>query len=357
MMEAREPPKPIGVDVHAHRTAPHPVIRLHHVEKRFARVHAVRGVTLDIERGQVVGVLGPNGAGKTTTIRMIAGLLPPSAGTVSVAGLDSVADSRALRARIGYMPEAAPLYPEMKVVSYLRYRAGLYDIAGRDRAAAVERAADKCQLSEVRHQRIGTLSKGYRQRVGLASALLHDPEVVILDEPTSGLDPSQVVEARSLIKELSGRRTMLVVSHILPEVERTCDRIVVFARGRVRADGHPARLVGQSTAARRVIVEVRHAGNAAHTEIPGVPGALASIPGVERAEAAPCEGGAEHEAWTRCTLTFRADGGTANEDARPIVHAACVAAGLTVRELRHATASLEEFYIRTVEAAGEEARP
>ncbi|MBN8646129.1 MAG: ABC transporter ATP-binding protein, partial [Planctomycetes bacterium] len=192
------------------------MIRLRQVEKRFADVRAVRGVTLDIERGQVVGVLGPNGAGKTTTIRMIAGLLPPSAGTVEVDGLDSVADSLAVRARLGYMPESSPLYPEMRVRSYLAYRAGLYAMRGRAAREAVERVIDRCRLGEARSRRIGTLSKGFRQRVGLAAAILHDPAVVILDEPTSGLDPAQVVEARELIRELSGRRTMLIVSHILP---------------------------------------------------------------------------------------------------------------------------------------------
>jgi ABC-2 type transport system ATP-binding protein len=322
------------------------VIRLHQVEKRFARVHAVRGVSLEIQTGQVVGVLGPNGAGKTTTIRMIAGLLPPSAGTVSVNSLDSVADSRGLRAQMGYMPESSPLYPEMKVASYLRYRAGLYEIAGRDRRDAVERVLDKCHLSEVRDQRIGTLSKGYRQRVGLASALLHDPPVVILDEPTSGLDPSQVVEARSLIRELSGKRTMLVVSHILPEVERTCDRIVVFARGRVRADGPPGELVSKHSGGRRCVVEVR-AESTGNAGVSGVPGPLASVAGVTRAEASATDDG-----WTRCILSF--GGGEADADPRPRVHAACVSAGLALRELRYATASLEEFYIRLIESADAE---
>lgn len=316
------------------------MIRLHQVEKRFARVHAVRGVSLQIHAGQVVGVLGPNGAGKTTTIRMIAGLLPPSAGVVSVNGLDSVADSRGLRAQLGYMPESSPLYPEMKVASYLRYRAGLYAIRGRDRRNAVDRAIDRCHLAEALDRRIGTLSKGYRQRVGLASALLHDPPVVILDEPTSGLDPSQVVETRSLIRELSGKRTMLVVSHILPEVERTCDRIVVFARGKVRADGAPAELVSRhSGGGWRCTVEVRGADSA------GVPGALASLTGVSRVE-----GTQTADAWTRCTLSFNG----VTDDPRPAIHAACVRAALEVRELRHATASLEEFYIRLIESADAE---
>ena len=309
-------------------------------------MHAVRGVSLEIHAGQVVGVLGPNGAGKTTTIRMIAGLLPPSAGVVSVNGLDSVADSRGLRAQMGYMPESSPLYPEMKVGSYLRYRAGLYAIRGRDRRAAVDRVIDRCHLAEARDRRIGTLSKGYRQRVGLASALLHDPPVVILDEPTSGLDPSQVVETRSLIRELSGKRTMLVVSHILPEVERTCDRIVVFARGKVRADGAPAELVSRhSGGGWRCAVEVRGAAPVGAGGSIGVPGALASLTGVSRVEAT-----ATNDRWTRCVLAFEG----VHEDPRPAIHAACVRAGLELRELRHATASLEEFYIRLIESADAE---
>ncbi|MFM9958733.1 MAG: ABC transporter ATP-binding protein [Phycisphaerales bacterium] len=329
------------------------MIRLHQVEKRYPGVHAVKGVTLSIEPGQIVGVLGPNGAGKTTTIRMIAGLLPPSAGTVSVNKLDSVADSLALRAHIGYMPESAPLYPEMKAASYLRYRAGLYSLRGRAARDSVERVIDRCRLTEMRDRRIGTLSKGYRQRVGLASALLHDPAVVILDEPTSGLDPAQVVESRSLIRELAGRRTMLVVSHILPEVEKTCDRIIVFARGRVRADGAPSELISKESrgldgaaAAERCVVEVRTSTPGA----PRIPAALTAIPDVERIDITDAGAGSHNTGWTRCVLTFANNHG----DARERVFAACVAAGLTIRELRHETASLEEFYIRLVERADAE---
>lgn len=320
------------------------MIRLRQVEKRFADVRAVRGVTLDIERGQVVGVLGPNGAGKTTTIRMIAGLLPPSAGTVEVDGLDSVADSLAVRARLGYMPESSPLYPEMRVRSYLAYRAGLYAMRGRAAREAVERVIDRCRLGEARSRRIGTLSKGFRQRVGLAAAILHDPAVVILDEPTSGLDPAQVVEARELIRELSGRRTMLIVSHILPEVERTCDRVVVFVRGRVRADGPPGALAASNAAAgSRVVVEFRG-------ESPHVPAAVGAITGLVRSEAQVVSSG-----WVRLVLGFSAD--TA-ESARESVFAACSGAGLVVRELRGATPSLEEFYVRLIESAeAPEGRP
>lgn len=299
----------------------------------------MRGVSLEIPDGQIVGILGPNGAGKTTTIRMITGLMPPSAGLVSIDGMDSVRDSRALRRKIGYMPESSPLYPEMRVESYLRYRAGLYELARKDRKPAVERVIEKCWLKEARSRRIGTLSKGFRQRVGLAAALLHDPPVVILDEPTSGLDPAQVVETRSLIRELSGRRTMLLVSHILPEVERTCDRIVVFARGKVRADGAPADIAKASSGPRRVIVEFD-----ASKSGDGVPAVLSGLPGVQSSIVEPLEGG-----WSRCTLAF--GDRSAGDDPRAGVFAACAAGGLRAREIRGDAPSLEEFYIRLVERA------
>ncbi len=319
------------------------MIRLHQVEKRFGRVRAVRGINLSIEPGQIVGILGPNGAGKTTTIRMITGLLPPSAGTVSVDGLDTIAHSRQVRRKLGYLPESAPLYPEMGVRSYLLYRAALYEMPRREAKSAVHRCIERCHLGEVALQRIGTLSKGFRQRVGMAAAMLHDPQVLILDEPTSGLDPAQVVEARSLIRELAGRRTMLLVSHILPEVEKTCDRIVVFARGSIRADGAPGELVARA-ASRSYVVEARAAGSA------GVPAPLASLPGVTHVDAHRID-----DQWVRCTLEFSAPSSSnAEPDPRESIFRACASAGLVLRELRARTASLEEFYIRLIERAGTE---
>lgn len=233
------------------------MIEVRGVSKRFGRVWAVRDVSLSVVPGRVTGLLGPNGAGKTTLIRMITSYLLPSGGTIKVGGHDAVVGSLESRGLIGYLPESAPLYPEMGVESYLRFRAGLFGIARGRRRSAIDRAVERCGLGGVRRRRIGELSKGYRQRVGLAAAILHDPPVLILDEPTSGLDPTQIVAMRGLIAELSAEgpgggvsgafggqgRVMLLSSHILPEVEQTCGRVVIMARGRVRADGTPGELM------------------------------------------------------------------------------------------------------------------
>ena len=295
-------------------------------------------MSLEIARGQVVGILGPNGAGKSTTVRMIAAILPPSEGTVSVDGLDTIADSRPVRRRLGYLPEAAPAYPEMPVEAFLKYRASLFEIRGKARRAAIDRAIDRCWLKEARHRRIGQLSKGYRQRVGLAAALLHDPPLLILDEPTSGLDPSQIAETRSLIRDLAGNHTTLLVSHILPEVEKTCDRIIVFARGRVQADGAPRDLLQSGGAARAVVVEMRPpagSGGSAGAVFASVPGAVVqSSEGLE-------------DSWVRCTVAL-ADGSGGEADPRERVLGACVSAGWRVRELRSRADTLEDLYLRLV---------
>lgn len=314
------------------------ILSLHDVHKRFGPLHAVRGISLDVPAGQVLGLLGPNGAGKTTTIKIITGVLPPSAGNSKVDGLDSIADSRGVRRKIGYLPESAPLYREMRVESYLRYRAALFELRGRDRRDAVERVIDLCSLREARRRTIGELSKGFRQRAGLAAALLHNPPLVILDEPTSGLDPSQIAETRRLIRDLAGRRTMLIVSHILPEVEKTCDRIVVIARGRIRADGSPRELLSKHpSGAFPCVIEARAPDDAA------LRGVLAAIEGVRAISIEPAGDAGD---WRRCRAAF--DGPA---DPRPLIAAALARAGIPLRELRAETASLEELYIRLVERA------
>ncbi len=305
------------------------MIALEQVHKRFAAAHAVRGVSLEIPSGSVVGILGPNGAGKSTTIRMITAAIPPTSGRVTLDGLDTVDDSARVRSRIGYLPEANPLYPDMRTRGYLRYRARLAGVGAKARSRAIDAAMDRCMLAEVARQRIGTLSKGFRQRVGLAATLLHDPPVLVLDEPTSGLDPQQIAQTRSLIRELAGERTMLLVSHILPEVERTCSRIIVFARGRVRADGSPEELLTRGGT--RYVVETS----------PALPETIAALPGVEAVVREEASGG-----FTRCTLSVR-DGA----DPRTAIAELVRTSGVTLRELRRETESLERFYLRTIHDA------
>ncbi len=218
------------------------MLSVQEVSKSYGRFQAVTGVSFALEAGEIAGLLGPNGAGKTTTIRMITGFLPPDRGAITVCGHDTVSASIEARRRIGYLPESAPLHPEMTPRGYLAFRAALYGMPRRGRAAAIGRVIERCWLGDVANKRIGKLSKGYRQRVGLASALLHDPKVLVLDEPTNALDPTQVRETRGLIGELARDRVVLLSSHILSEVEIVCSRVIVMARGRIRADGTPAGL-------------------------------------------------------------------------------------------------------------------
>jgi ABC-2 type transport system ATP-binding protein len=212
------------------------MISLASVHKAFGSTLAVRDVSLHVPRGQILGLLGPNGAGKTTTARLIVGAIAPSRGRVEVDGLDTLDHPLAVRGRLGYLPESNPLHPEMTVLQHLRFRARLHRVPRARRAAAVGEALERCDLAGVRGRPIGDLSKGFRQRVGLAAAMVHDPPVLILDEPTAGLDPEQVAHTRALVRGLAGERTVLLISHLLPEVERTCDRVVIFARGEIGLD-------------------------------------------------------------------------------------------------------------------------
>jgi ABC-2 type transport system ATP-binding protein len=210
--------------------------------KSYGGTDAVRDLSFSVDRGEVVGFLGPNGAGKSTTMKILCGYLPADAGEVSIAGFDIFSQSLKARSRIGYLPENVPLYPEMRVGEYLAYRAALKGVRSRRIPEKVEDALQLCNLSHVQRQIVGTLSKGYRQRVGLADALVNEPDILILDEPTIGLDPSQIREVRSLIKGLATRHTILLSSHILSEVEMTCSRVLILNKGRIVATGTPAEL-------------------------------------------------------------------------------------------------------------------
>jgi ABC-2 type transport system ATP-binding protein len=218
------------------------MIEARHLSKRYGELAAVQDVSFEVGRGEVVGFLGPNGAGKTTTMRMLTGFIPPTDGTALIAGHDIFADPLAARRAVGYLPEVLPLYPEMSVRSYLDYVARIKDVPRRGRRAAVDRALERCGLAHVERQVIGTLSKGYRQRVGLAQAIVHDPAVLILDEPTVGLDPLQVREIRQLIRDLAAPRegqaqhTVILSTHILPEVEAICQRVIMMNGGRKVVD-------------------------------------------------------------------------------------------------------------------------
>jgi len=235
------------------------VIKVEDLTKYYGRspTPAIQDVTFRVEKGEILGFLGPNGAGKTTTMRIITGYFPPSKGTARVAGFDVLEQPMEVKKRVGYLPEHPPLYNDMTVEGFLGFVA---DIKGVDRSRKKSRVGEvmeQCGLDEVRDVRIGKLSKGYRQRVGVAQALVHDPEVLVLDEPTLGLDPKQVVEVRNLIKSLAGERTIILSTHILPEVSMTCGRVVIINKGRVVAEDTPENLTARLRGAQRIFVEVR----------------------------------------------------------------------------------------------------
>lgn len=316
------------------------------LSKRFGRFLAVDSVDFQIPRGQVVGFLGPNGAGKTTTIRMIAGYLPPSSGIVEVDGLDVNRAHRQVSQRIGYLPENAPLYSEMRVNEFLKFRARLFGIERAKRRRAIEHVERRCGLEEVRRRPIGQLSKGYRQRVGLAAALLHQPQVLILDEPTVGLDPTQIREVRTLIRELANRHTILLSTHILPEVELTCDQIIMVARGRIRAQGTIDHLRATAAKSCQYALEV----NSGKPE-----NALRDIRGVVDVQSSLMD-----ENWRRVIITA-AEG---TPDLREAIAATAGKLGCIVRELRREAPTLEHLFVQMIadaEAASgsgeEEARP
>ena len=224
------------------------MIKVEGLSKRYGDVVAVDAVSFSVDRGEVVGFLGPNGAGKTTTMRMLTGFVPPSDGSVSIAGHDIFEDSMGARRSVGYLPESPPLYPEMRVRDYVDYVAAIKDLPRRSRREAVEKALERCGLTEVRSRVIGTLSKGFRQRVGLAQAIVHDPPVLILDEPTVGLDPIQINEIRGLIADLASgdaQHTVVLSSHILAEVSAICRRIIMINKGRKTVDAPIEELTGE----------------------------------------------------------------------------------------------------------------
>jgi len=327
------------------------MVELLDISKQYGKVRAVCGVSLTLGAGVVTGLLGPNGAGKSTIIRIVAGLLSPSAGSARVCGFDTLTQAALARAQVGYLAEFAPLYAEMTPREYLAYRAGLYGLGGRARRGAIDRAIGECDLGELQHREVSALSKGYRQRVGLAAAILHDPRVLVLDEPTTGLDPTQIRHSRELFRRLALGRVVLLSSHILPEIEATCDRIVILARGRVRADGTPAALLGSSMGLTPCVVEAvladeleRLAAVLCGLGGPGGPGALGVVREVERVS----------EPDGRRVLRVLVRDGVAGEDPLSAIAGAARAAGIMLRQLYRPSPTLEQVFLRVVaEVPGE----
>lgn len=311
------------------------MISAHRLTKLFGRLLAVDAIDLNVPQGEVIGFLGPNGAGKTTTIRMIAGYLPPTSGCVKVDGLEVQEHWREVRRRIGYLPESAPLYTEMRVEEYLTFRTRLFGLARSRRKQAIDLALSRCSLDDVRKRPIHQLSKGYRQRVGLAAALVHEPPVLILDEPTVGLDPSQIRDVRALIRELasSGKHTVLLSTHILPEVEVTCDRIIMIARGRIRAQGTIDELRQSAAKTSRYVIE---------TDSLQVAAAIEKMPGVNSVDTIPVDG-----KWQRIQVTAKSVATDLREDLAETVRQA----GATARELRREAPSLEQLFVQTAAEA------
>jgi ABC-2 type transport system ATP-binding protein len=308
------------------------VIRVERLSKKYgpAGPLALDDVSFDVGKGEIVGLLGPNGAGKSTMMRILTCFLAPTRGGATLAGASIADDPRGVRRAVGYLPEAVPLPPEMRALEYLEFRAALKGIGRRERAAAVAAAVEAVGLGERRGQIVGTLSRGYRQRVGLADALLGRPPILILDEPTVGLDPIQVRETRALIRELGRERTILLSTHILSEVEAVATRVVILNRGRLVGAETPAALEGRVAGARRIVVELAAADCARAPEI------FRAVAGV--GEVAPVDE-------THLALTL-APGTTQDGEVREAVFRAASAAGLALRELRALAPSLEEIFAR-----------
>jgi ABC-2 type transport system ATP-binding protein len=224
--------------------------------KRYARTVAVDHISFEVQKGQIVGFLGPNGAGKTTTMRILTCFLPPSEGSANVAGFDVLEQPLEVKKRIGYLPETPPLYPEMETREYLTFVGRLKGMSGASLATRVSEVSERCAIADVQSKLLGKLSKGYRQRVGLAQAIIHNPDVLILDEPTAGLDPKQIIETRELIRSLAGDHTIILSTHILPEVEQTCEQVIIINRGKLVATDSVQNLQARARGAESVLVEV-----------------------------------------------------------------------------------------------------
>src|SRR5215467_7521347 len=317
------------------------MIKVEGLTKRYARTVAVNNISFEVEKGQIVGFLGPNGAGKTTTMRVLTCFLPPTSGSATVAGFDVLESPMEVKKRIGYLPETPPVYPEMEVHEYLEFVGRIKGVPSADLTRRVNEVSEKCAVADVRKTLIGKLSKGYRQRVGLAQAIIHNPDVLILDEPTAGLDPHQIIETRDLIKGLAarGEHTIILSTHILPEVEQTCERVIIISKGKLVATDTVANLTSRLRGAETVAVEVlaSDAGN--------VQRSLEQVAGVSRVIAK------EHRDGKLNFVVESLEG----RHIRPGLAKAVIDSGWELNELHAVGLSLEEIFLQLT-ASPEESR-
>ena len=301
--------------------------------KKYARNTAVDHISFEVQKGQIVGFLGPNGAGKTTTMRMLTCFLPPTSGTATVAGFDVLEQSLEVKKRIGYLPETPPLYPEMETEEYLTFVGKLKGLAGPELRKRVDYVCERCAIGDVKNKLLGKLSKGYRQRVGLAQAIVHNPDVLILDEPTAGLDPKQINETRDLIKGLAGDHTIILSTHILPEVEQTCEQVIIINQGKLVATDSVRNLQNRARGAESVLVEV--VGRNGNLESATVQRRLEQVAGVHRVVV-------KASLDNRKTFEVESRKGFIRGDlARAVVES-----GWDLNELRPTAVSLEEIFLQ-----------
>ncbi|MGA2273503.1 MAG: ATP-binding cassette domain-containing protein [Bryobacteraceae bacterium] len=314
------------------------MIKVEGLTKRYARTVAVDNISFEVEKGQIVGFLGPNGAGKTTTMRVLTCFLPPTAGTATVAGYDVHEHPIEVKRRIGYLPESPPLYPEMDVTGYLEFAGKLKGIPSADIKKRVDEVLGRCAIGDVRDKLIGKLSKGYRQRVGLAQAIIHNPDVLILDEPTSGLDPKQIIEIRELLKSLAGSHTIILSTHILSEVEHSCQRVIIISAGKLVAIDSVANLTNRLRGSESVALEVEAAGGSPNPS--DVQLRLEQVAGVRSVVMKDSKNG---------RLTFEVES-LQGRQIRADLARSVVNAGWNLSELRPVGLSLEEVFLQLTAA-------
>ncbi len=307
------------------------MIEVSNLIKDYGSFRALSGVSFSMKKGEILGFLGPNGAGKSTTMKVLTGFISADGGTATVAGHDVMNDSIAVRRQLGYLPENTPIYEEMGVVEFLRFIAGVRRVPRGKVRERLDTVIGMCGLASMTGKLIGELSRGYRQRVGLAQALIHDPPILIMDEPTSALDPSQTVEIRELVREIGREKSVLLSTHIMGEATATCDRVIIISRGRIVAEGTPESLVRSDEKRRGVLVEAR----ASAEDLRGLLGGLAGVANITEKSAAA-------DGWASCRAIFDAPA----TDPRETIFAAVREKGWELRELHEETMTLEEFFIK-----------